>query len=65
MIIYFHGNGEDAGSAIHANKYLMNQCKASIANVEYPGYGMYEDSVPDEAKMFSNAIKAYDYFHEE
>lgn len=61
MVLYFHGNAEDIGNAFE----LLNNVGASLGlhvlAVEYPGYGLYKGSRPDEMKMRVDADTIFDF----
>ena len=41
LLIYFHGNAEDAGSAYDLCSTLRNKLQVHVLIVEYPGYGLH------------------------
>lgn len=61
LVIYFHGNAEDIGLAFDLLYAFGNEMKMHILAVEYPGYGLYKGSKPDELKMKEDCENIYDY----
>ena len=61
MLIYFHGNAEDIGLAFDLMYVFGSEMRMHILAVEYPGYGLYKTSKPDEAMMKEDADTIYDY----
>ena len=41
LLIYFHGNAEDLGTATDFLSCFRDNLKINIVGVEYPGYGWY------------------------
>jgi len=41
LILYFHGNAEDAGISIEYLQNFKNWFMVNVMAVEYPGYGLY------------------------
>jgi len=41
LILYFHGNAEDAGILIEYLQNFRNWFMVNVMAVEYPGYGLY------------------------
>ena len=61
ILIYFHANAEDIGVAYDLLLLIGEQLKVHVLAVEYPGYGLYKSSPPDEHKMKQDAVIVYDY----
>jgi abhydrolase domain-containing protein 17 len=61
IVIYFHGNAEDIGLAFDLLYMFGENMKMHVLAVEYPGYGLYKRSKPDEQKMKEDADSIYDY----
>ena len=49
ILIYFHGNAEDLGKTLPFLKMVQSKFDTHIIAVEYPGYGVYEGEVNEEA----------------
>jgi len=60
IIIYFHGNAEDIGSASAFTKRVAFGLKADILAVEYPGYGVYEGQASAKA-ILEDAEIVFDF----
>ena len=60
-MIYFHGNAEDIGLAFDLLYMFGSEMNMHVLAVEYPGYGLYKSSKPDEEKMKEDADAVYDY----
>ena len=61
VVIYFHGNAEDIGLAFDLLYMFGSEMGMHVLAVEYPGYGLYKTSKPDEEKMKEDADSIYDY----
>ena len=61
ILIYFHANAEDIGVAFDLLCKIGEEMGLHVIAVEYPGYGLYKSSPPDENKMKEDAIIIYDY----
>lgn len=61
VCIYFHGNAEDIGLAFDLLYMFGAEMQMHVLAVEYPGYGLYKTSRPDEEKMKEDADAIYDY----
>ena len=61
VVLYFHGNAEDIGLAFDLLYMFGAEMQMHVIAVEYPGYGLYKTSKPDEAKMKDDADAIYDY----
>ena len=59
--MYFHGNAEDIGLAYDLMFMFGAEMKMHVLAVEYPGYGLYKTSKPDEEKIKQDADTVYDY----
>ena len=51
LLVYFHANAEDIGVAYDLLLLIGEQLKVHVLAVEYPGYGLYKSSAPDDHKM--------------
>jgi fermentation-respiration switch protein FrsA (DUF1100 family) len=60
-MIYFHANAEDIGLCWGTLNYIGFKLKMHVLAVEYPGYGLYKASSPDEQKMKEDSDTVYDY----
>ena len=61
VVIYFHGNAEDIGLAFDLLYMFGAEMQMHVLAVEYPGYGLYKTSKPDEEKMKEDSDTVYDY----
>ncbi len=61
LVIYFHGNAEDIGLAFDLLYQFGYEMKMHILAVEYPGYGLYKTSKPNEQQMKEDAETIFDY----
>ena len=61
LVIYFHGNAEDIGLAFDLLYQFGNEMKMHVLAVEYPGYGLYKTSPPDENKIREDSEIVFDY----
>jgi esterase/lipase len=63
LLMYFHGNAEDATMAVEFIKPIMKSLEAHAVLVEYPTYGYYK-SCKDltQERIYSDSVKAYEYF---
>jgi fermentation-respiration switch protein FrsA (DUF1100 family) len=61
IIIYFHGNAEDIGLAFDLLYQFGNEMKMHILAVEYPGYGLYKTSPPNENQIREDSEIIFDY----
>ena len=48
ILIYFHGNAEDIGLAFDLLCMIGHRLQVHVIAVEYPGYGLYKASHPNE-----------------
>ncbi|CAD8078078.1 unnamed protein product [Paramecium sonneborni] len=60
-ILYFHGNGEDLQSSFYMMKSCVQQLKAHFILVEYPGYGVYNNTITTTEQIQMDALIVYDY----
>jgi abhydrolase domain-containing protein 17 len=63
-VIYFHGNAEDIGLAFDLLYQFGNEMRMHILAVEYPGYGLYKTSTPNENQIKEDAEIVFDYLTE-
>lgn len=61
LVIYFHGNAEDIGLAFDLLYMFGQEMGMHVIAVEYPGYGLYKTSKPNEQQMKEDADSIYDY----
>ena len=62
LIIFFHGNAEDLGISYEMLDHMRTALKINLLGVEYPGYGIYEDSAgASEDKIFRDAELVYNF----
>jgi abhydrolase domain-containing protein 17 len=61
VVIYFHGNAEDIGLAFDLLYMFGSEMQMHVIAVEYPGYGLYKTSKPNEQMMKEDADAIYDY----
>jgi len=61
IIIYFHGNAEDIGLAFDFLTVFGEFMQMHVLAIEYPGYGLYKYSGPDELKMKEDCESIYFY----
>jgi len=64
LLIYFHGNAEDLGSASEFLCSLRDNLKINILAMEYQGYGWYQGT-PSEKTINKDAELVYDFFVKE
>jgi esterase/lipase len=63
LLLYFHGNAEDATVAGGFIDSFMTCLDAHAAVVEYPTYGEYKDCKElTEERIFEDSVRAYNYF---
>ena len=48
ILIYFHANAEDIGLAFDMLHHVGQRMQMHVLAVEYPGYGLYKTSQPNE-----------------
>jgi pimeloyl-ACP methyl ester carboxylesterase len=66
LLIYFHGNAEDASIAGDFIRSFMTCLDAHAVVVEYPTYGVYKRCKNlTEERIFSDSERAYEYFKRE
>jgi len=61
LVVYFHGNAEDIGLAFDLLHSFGSQLNMHVLAVEYPGYGLYKSSRPDENKIREDAETVYSF----
>ena len=61
LAIYFHGNAEDIGLSYDLLYLFGSELKMHVMAVEYPGYGLYKTSKPDEERIKEDADTVYNY----
>ena len=64
LLLYFHGNAEDVGSTKDLLEILKIMLNVSAVAVEYPGYGVYQDHRPSEARILEDAGCVFAFFTE-
>lgn len=60
IIVYFHGNGEDASATSKMMKEMATFFNAFVLVVEYPGYGVYSGQ-PSEDSILQDARAIFDF----
>ena len=63
--IYFHGNATDIGECRALMSTYSQELELNILCVEYPGYGIDNDSIANEESINRVAVKALDYLHDD
>ena len=48
IALYFHGNAEDIGLAFDLLYLFGQRMEMHVLAIEYPGYGLYKTSKPNE-----------------
>lgn len=61
LLIYFHGNAEDASYAEHMIMQLACEMQAHSLIMEYPGYGVYTWEKPNEDTICEDALEIYNF----
>ena len=61
VLVYFHANAEDIGLAFDLLHAIGSRLRAHVIAVEYPGYGLYKSSSPNEAQIKEDSRIVYDY----
>jgi len=61
VVIYFHGNAEDIGLAFDLLYLFGQRMEMHVLAVEYPGYGLYKTSKPNEDQIKADSEAIYDY----
>ncbi|CAE7273732.1 abhd13 [Symbiodinium sp. CCMP2592] len=61
VVMYFHANSEDIGTAFHFVKHMRDQFKVNVIAVEYPGYGLLQGIEPAEETIFEVALTVFRY----
>lgn len=65
VIIYFHGNAEDAGVSLNFFPEIIRRWNCHLISVEYPTYGVYKNGTPISQKnIFEDSEDLYDYIVE-
>jgi hypothetical protein len=64
LMIYYHGNAEDVGSAQDLLNHISNTLKIHILAIEFQGYGMYPGT-PNSKNILEDSITVFDYLTEE
>ena len=62
FLIYFHANAEDIGLSFDLMHAMGQRLKMHVMAIEYPGYGLYKTSQPNETQIKEDAVICYDYF---
>lgn len=60
-MLYFHGNAEDIGLAFDLLYLFGQRMEMHVMAIEYPGYGLYKTSKPNEDQIKLDAEIIYDY----
>lgn len=61
LIIFFHGNAEDAGIAISFVENVCDEIKAHAIIAEYPEYGIYSHEKVSVKKIYSDTLAVFDF----
>jgi hypothetical protein len=61
LVLYFHGNAEDIGLAFDLLYLFGLKMGMHVLAIEYPGYGLYKTSKPNEQQIKEDAELIYDY----
>ena len=61
LVLYFHGNAEDIGLAFDLLYLFGQRMEMHVLAIEYPGYGLYKTSKPNEDQIKKDAVLIYDY----
>lgn len=61
VVMYFHANSEDIGTAFHFVKHMRDQFKVNVISIEYPGYGLLQGIEPTEETIFEVALTVFRY----
>ena len=56
-IVFFHGNACDLGDTRQFVENLADQCKVNVISVEYPGYGVLNDTTPRTSVFLAACTK--------
>jgi len=59
LILYFHGNAEDAGQSEELFSSILELWRTDIITVEYPTYGVYTKGNLGEKPIFEDAEDVY------
>mmetsp|Transcript_129058 Transcript_129058/g.306160 ORF Transcript_129058/g.306160 Transcript_129058/m.306160 type:complete len:325 (-) Transcript_129058:186-1160(-) len=65
VVMYFHANSEDIGTAFHFVKHMRDQFKVNVISIEYPGYGLLQGIEPTEETIFEVALTVFRYLVDE
>jgi pimeloyl-ACP methyl ester carboxylesterase len=60
ILVYFHGNAEDLGKTLPFVKMIRAKFQCHILAVEYPGYGVYQGDVNEDA-VFRDATRVVEF----
>jgi len=61
LIIYFHGNAEDAGYSEPMVDYMCHSIDAHAFIAEYPSYGVYRTEPPSEETIYADSLAIYTF----
>ena len=64
VMLYFHGNAEDVGTAYDFLRTLQRSVHVHILAVEYPGYGIYRGTATEE-RVLADAESVFMFLTEE
>ncbi|EAS02647.1 hydrolase of the alpha/beta superfamily protein (macronuclear) [Tetrahymena thermophila SB210] len=65
VLIYFHGNGEDAGHPQYLLELIQTELCVNIIEMEYPGYGIYQETQASAEQIKLDSLRVYDYITNE
>lgn len=61
LIIFFHGNAEDAGYSEPMVEYMCHAMDAHAFIAEYPMYGVYRTEPPSEETIYADSLAIYTF----
>jgi len=61
LVVYFHGNAEDLGMSEYFFYDIMESWRCSVLVVEYPTYGVYNDTDLSEEQIEEDAEDVYHF----
>jgi pimeloyl-ACP methyl ester carboxylesterase len=61
LLIFFHGNAEDAGYSEPMVDYMCHSMNAHAFIAEYPSYGVYRTDAPCEEVIFADSLAIYTF----
>ena len=64
VLLYFHGNAEDVGTAYDFLRTLQRSVHVHVLAVEYPGYGIYRGTASEE-RVLADAESVFQFLTED